>query len=64
MNRPKNDVGGGLSRCSKLHRISSDDTRLEIGHLLFIEIVGYSKLLINQQTIIFMLSLFTESALA
>jgi hypothetical protein len=29
--------------------MSSEDTRLEIGHVLFIDIVGYSKLLIKQQ---------------
>ncbi len=26
------------------------DVRLEIGHVLFIDIVGYSKLLINEQS--------------
>ena len=29
---------------------SSPDVRFEIGHVLFIDIVGYSKLLINQQS--------------
>src|SRR6202047_4331958 len=29
---------------------SSSDVKLEIGHVLFIDIVGYSKLLINQQS--------------
>src|SRR3954464_11306285 len=28
----------------------SSDVKFEIGHVLFIDIVGYSKLLINQQT--------------
>jgi hypothetical protein len=28
----------------------SADTRFEIGHVLFIDIVGYSKLLINEQS--------------
>ena len=30
--------------------MSTGDTRLEIGHVLFIDIVGYSKLLIKQQS--------------
>jgi len=30
--------------------MSSEDTRLEIGHVLFIDIVGYSKLLVKQQS--------------
>jgi TolB-like protein/Tfp pilus assembly protein PilF len=30
--------------------MSSDKTRLEIGHFLFIDIVGYSKLLVKQQS--------------
>jgi hypothetical protein len=30
--------------------MSRDYTRLEIDHVLFIDIVGYSKLLINQQS--------------
>jgi hypothetical protein len=30
--------------------MSSEDTRLEIGHVLFIDIVGYSKLLLKQQS--------------
>jgi TolB-like protein/Tfp pilus assembly protein PilF len=30
--------------------MSSDKTRLEIGHVLFIDIVGYSKLLLKQQS--------------
>jgi len=30
--------------------MSTGDTRLEIGHVLLIDIVGYSKLLINQQS--------------
>jgi len=30
--------------------MSTGDTRLEIGHVLFIDLVGYSKLLINQQS--------------
>ena len=30
--------------------MSSDKTRLEIGHVLFIDIVGYSKLLVKQQS--------------
>jgi hypothetical protein len=29
---------------------SSSDFKLEIGHVLFIDIVGYSKLLINEQS--------------
>jgi class 3 adenylate cyclase len=29
---------------------SSSDIKLEIGHVLFIDIVGYSKLLINEQS--------------
>src|SRR6266566_774886 len=29
---------------------SDDNLRLEIGHVLFIDIVGYSKLLINEQS--------------
>jgi len=29
---------------------SDDNLRLEIGHVLFIDIVGYSKLLINHST--------------
>jgi hypothetical protein len=28
----------------------STDTKFEIGHVLFIDIVGYSKLLINEQS--------------
>ena len=28
---------------------SSSDVKFEIGHVLFIDIVGYSKLLINEQ---------------
>jgi TolB-like protein/Tfp pilus assembly protein PilF len=30
--------------------MSSEDTRLEIGHVLFIDIVGYSKFLVKQQS--------------
>src|SRR5437763_12339582 len=30
--------------------MSRDKTRLEIGHVLFIDIVGYSKLLVRQQS--------------
>jgi class 3 adenylate cyclase len=30
--------------------MTSDETRLEIGHVLFIDIVGYSKLLVKQQS--------------
>ena len=30
--------------------MSTEDTRLEIGHVLFIDIVGYSKLLLKQQS--------------
>ena len=30
--------------------MSSEHTRLEIGHVLFIDIVGYSKLLVKQQS--------------
>src|SRR5438477_13036039 len=30
--------------------MSIGDTRLEIGHVLFIDIVGYSKLLVKQQS--------------
>src|SRR5882724_7105050 len=30
--------------------MSTDKTRLEIGHVLFIDIVGYSKLLLKQQS--------------
>ena len=29
---------------------SSSDVKLEIGHVLFIDIVGYSKLLITEQS--------------
>ena len=29
---------------------SEEQTRLQIGHVLFIDIVGYSKLLVNQQS--------------
>ena len=29
---------------------SSSDVKFEIGHVLFIDIVGYSKLLINKQS--------------
>src|SRR5438094_10610420 len=29
---------------------SSSDVKLEIGHVLFIDVVGYSKLLINEQS--------------
>jgi len=29
---------------------SSSDVKLEIGHFLFIDVVGYSKLLINEQS--------------
>ena len=29
---------------------SGTDVKLEIGHVLFIDIVGYSKLLINEQS--------------
>jgi len=28
--------------------MSTDKTRLEIGHVLFIDVVGYSKLLVKQ----------------
>src|SRR5260370_1142628 len=38
------------SRCTSLGRPESDDNlHLEIGHVLFIDIVGYSKLLIDEQ---------------
>jgi len=30
--------------------MSTDKTRLEIGHVLFIDVVGYSKLLLKQQS--------------
>src|SRR5947208_14355706 len=30
--------------------MSTGDTRLEIGHVLFIDVVGYSKLLVKQQS--------------
>jgi hypothetical protein len=30
--------------------MSTGDTRLEIGHVLFIDIVGYSKVLVKQQS--------------
>ena len=30
--------------------MSTDKARLEIGHVLFIDIVGYSKLLLKQQS--------------
>src|SRR5438045_4772446 len=33
-----------------MHSMSTGDTRLEIGHVLFIDIVGYSKLLLKQQS--------------
>jgi TolB-like protein/class 3 adenylate cyclase/Flp pilus assembly protein TadD len=33
-----------------MHSASSSDVKLEIGHVLFIDIVGYSKLLINEQS--------------
>ena len=29
---------------------TEEQTRLQIGHVLFIDIVGYSKLLVNQQS--------------
>jgi len=29
---------------------SEEQTRLQIGHVLFIDIVGYSKLLVNEQS--------------
>jgi len=29
---------------------AEEQTRLQIGHVLFIDIVGYSKLLVNQQS--------------
>jgi TolB-like protein/Tfp pilus assembly protein PilF len=35
---------------SKLRAMSTDKTRLEIGHVLFIDVVGYSKLLLKQQS--------------
>src|ERR1051326_1338437 len=34
----------------RLFEMNSSDLKLEIGHVLFIDIVGYSKLLINQQS--------------
>ena len=34
---------------SKIRAMSSEKTRLEIGHVLFVDIVGYSKLLVKQQ---------------
>jgi hypothetical protein len=30
--------------------LNEKQTRLQIGHVLFIDIVGYSKLLVNQQS--------------
>ena len=33
-----------------MRAMSTDKTRLEIGHVLFIDIVGYSKLLLKQQS--------------
>jgi hypothetical protein len=30
--------------------MSTGDTRLEIGHVLFIDVVGYSKLLVTQRS--------------
>jgi TolB-like protein/Tfp pilus assembly protein PilF len=35
---------------SRLRAMTDDKTRLEIGHVLFIDIVGYSKLLVKQQS--------------
>ena len=29
---------------------AEEQTRLQIGHVLFIDVVGYSKLLVNQQS--------------
>ena len=29
---------------------AKEQTRLQIGHVLFIDVVGYSKLLVNQQS--------------
>ncbi len=29
---------------------TEEQTRLQIGHVLFIDVVGYSKLLVNQQS--------------
>ena len=50
MNRPKNKVVAEVSWCSKLRRMSTGEARLEIGHVLFLDIVGYSKLLVKQQS--------------
>jgi hypothetical protein len=43
---------------------SSSDFKLEIGHVLFIDIVGYSKLSINGISKLFRSSTFTKSARA
>src|SRR5262245_28662356 len=43
---------------------SNSDFKLEIGHVLFIDIVGYSKLLINGISKLFESSTFTKSARA
>src|ERR1051326_3899331 len=34
----------------RFFEMNSSDLKLEIGHVLFIDIVGYSKLLINEQS--------------
>jgi len=36
--------------CFTLRAMSTEKARLEIGHVLFIDIVGYSKLLLKQQS--------------
>jgi hypothetical protein len=43
---------------------SNSDFKLEIGHVLFIDIVGYSKLSINGISKLFRSSTFTKSARA
>ena len=50
--RRKIDLGGLRRASGKLKRMANaeEQTRLQIGHVLFIDIVGYSKLLVNQQS--------------
>src|SRR6266513_2729055 len=39
-----------LDKTKPMPSVSSSDVKFEIGHVLFIDIVGYSKLLINEQS--------------
>jgi len=51
--RPQNDVEPALPILYNPHPVAdhvSSDVKLEIGHVLFIDIVGYSKLLITDQS--------------